>query len=60
MSDLNVREITEQKDKYELAVFECIHCGFHLGLDASYLEQVSQITMPCPSCHVQLVIDGSE
>ena len=41
--------ITADTDKYQLEVFEC-QCGFHIGLDASYLDQVGDITLPCPSC----------
>ena len=32
-----------------LEVYECT-CGFYLGLDASYLEQVGPVTVPCPNC----------
>jgi hypothetical protein len=35
--------------EYELDVIEC-DCGFHLGLDATYLDQVSEIQIDCPSC----------
>jgi len=41
----------------ELLVIEC-DCGFHLGLDASYLEQVHYIKIACPSCG--MVIDSRE
>ena len=36
-------------EKYELDVIEC-DCGFHIGLDATYLDQVDEIEIPCPSC----------
>lgn len=36
-------------ERFCLEVYEC-SCGFHIGLDASYLEQVSEITMSCPAC----------
>ncbi len=36
-------------DKTELEIIEC-GCGFHLGLDASYLLQVDGIDIECPSC----------
>ena len=32
-----------------LEVIEC-NCGFHIGLDASYLIQVDDIEIDCPSC----------
>jgi hypothetical protein len=36
-------------DGYELDVLEC-GCGFHIGLDITYLDQVGEILMACPSC----------
>lgn len=37
-------------DKVELEVYEC-DCGFHLGIDATYLEQVSDcVKIKCPAC----------
>lgn len=38
-----------QTDKVVLEVYEC-QCGFHMGLDTSYLEQVAEIKIECPSC----------
>jgi hypothetical protein len=38
-----------ETDKISLEVFEC-RCGFHLGLDASFLDQVKELTIKCPSC----------
>jgi len=38
--------ITEQ---YELDVIEC-ECGFHIGLDITYMDQVEEIIVSCPSC----------
>lgn len=47
-------------DIVELSVFEC-ECGFHLGLDATYLDQVDGvITIDCPSCGHSLVCDEEE
>ena len=45
-----------ETDKYVLEVLEC-NCGFHLGIDASYLDQVGDFKMHCPSC--KQVIDTS-
>lgn len=42
------------QSKCELEIIEC-DCGFHLGLDATYLDQVSEIEIKCPSC--DLLID---
>lgn len=38
-----------ETDRYVLEVYEC-DCGFHIGLDASYLDQVGDIIIPCPGC----------
>ncbi len=37
-------------EKYRLMVIECA-CSFHIGLDISYLEQVGEIIVNCPSCN---------
>jgi hypothetical protein len=39
--------------KVQLEVIEC-DCGFHLGLDATYLDQVDEIIITCPSCKAEL------
>ena len=45
-----------QVDNYTLEVYEC-ECGFHLGIDATYLEQVKDtVEMECPSCGLFLVM----
>lgn len=36
-------------DTVVLEVYECI-CGFHLGIDATYLDQVTDVKLPCPVC----------
>jgi len=36
-------------EQYELDVIEC-RCGFHIGLDISYIDQVDEIRITCPSC----------
>jgi hypothetical protein len=38
-----------EQDGYSLEVFEC-NCGFHLGIDATYLEAVDDVEIPCPNC----------
>ena len=38
-----------ETEKVELEIYEC-DCGFHLGLDATYLLQVDNIKIGCPSC----------
>jgi len=40
-------------DKCELeGPYECPHCGFHMMLDVTYLDQVS-LEVVCPSCNVK-------
>ena len=43
-----------ETDKVQLEVVEC-DCGFHLGLDATFLDQVEDFKIKCPSC--KTVID---
>jgi hypothetical protein len=38
-----------ETDKVQLEVIEC-DCGFHLGIDATYLDQVGDFVISCPSC----------
>lgn len=39
-----------ETDEFSLEVYECV-CGFHIGLDATYLDQVDEsIILSCPSC----------
>lgn len=39
-----------ETDDFVLEVYECI-CGFHIGFDTSYLDQVEgEIETICPSC----------
>ena len=38
-----------ETEEYSLEVYEC-DCGFHIGLDATYLDQVGDIDIICPSC----------
>ena len=40
-------------DQVELEVAEC-ECGFHIGLDATFMEQVSDFVIQCPSCSATL------
>ena len=49
----------DDPDKYELEVVECT-CGYHMGIDASYLEQVGAVEATCPSCKAKLVIPAFE
>lgn len=55
--DANCHEITEG---HELVVVECHSCQGHIGIDASYLEQVSSVIMSCIYCGNELQIGSSE
>jgi hypothetical protein len=36
-------------DKVQLEVIEC-ECGYHMGLDFTFLDQVGDFICECPSC----------
>jgi hypothetical protein len=40
-------------DGAQLEVYECT-CGFHIGIDATFLEQVGPVLVTCPSCDKHL------
>jgi len=40
-------------EQYELEVVEC-DCGYHMGIDATYLTQVGEVKIRCPSCGVEI------
>jgi predicted nucleic acid-binding Zn-ribbon protein len=52
--------ITTEPTRYELEVFECQACGFHVGIDGSYLIQAGGVKMRCPSCGAALTMAGAE
>jgi hypothetical protein len=43
------KTISVKTDEFQLEVKAC-GCGFRLGVDASYLEQVGDADVVCPSC----------
>jgi DNA-directed RNA polymerase subunit RPC12/RpoP len=45
-----------ETEEYTLEVIEC-DCGFHIGLDATYLSQVGDINIKCPSCGETISVD---
>lgn len=45
-----------QGDIATIDVVECA-CGYHMGFDSSYLDQVADIVVLCPSC--RNIIDTS-
>ena len=40
----------------ELVSFEVIECdcGYHMGIDATYLDQVGDFIITCPACSIDL------
>lgn len=38
-----------ETDIVQLEIGEC-DCGYHFGVDATFLEQVGDFTFKCPSC----------
>lgn len=48
-----------ETEKYSLEIWEC-DCGFHIGIDATFLEQVDKIKISCPACGEILVIPEFE
>jgi len=46
-----------ETEEYALCVFECL-CGFHIGFDTTYLEQVGDIKTRCPSCDTTMLVEG--
>lgn len=38
-----------ETEKIQLEIIEC-NCGFHIGLDVTYLLQVCDIKIQCPAC----------
>jgi hypothetical protein len=47
---------TVSTDTVELEVIEC-GCGYHMGIDGTYLDQVGDLKFECPVC--QATIDTS-
>jgi len=42
-----------ETDEVSLEVYQC-DCGFHVGLDATYTDQVGPASVVCPSCGLRL------
>lgn len=38
-----------ETDQYSLEVYEC-DCGFHIGLDFSYIDSIGDVCVLCPNC----------
>jgi len=42
-----------ENEQVQLEVVEC-DCGFHLGIDATYLDQVGDFVIACPNCQTKI------
>ena len=42
-----------ENDQVQLEVVEC-DCGYHMGIDATYLDQIGDFTTKCPNCLVKI------
>jgi hypothetical protein len=38
-----------ETQEYSLEVMEC-DCGFHIGFDATFMDQIGDFAFDCPSC----------
>ena len=38
-----------ENEQVQMEVVECV-CGFHMGLDATYLDQQGDFIVMCPAC----------
>ena len=45
-------------DRFLLSVYKC-KCGFYIGLDKRYLEQVDDVNVECPSCGKKTIVNFS-
>ena len=51
----NVEEIESiETDKCQLSVVQC-ECGYHLGIDATFIDQVDGVITSCPSCGFTMI-----
>ena len=46
-----------ETEQYTLEVIQC-DCGYHMGIDATFIKQVNDFVTVCPSCSA--VIDTEE
>jgi len=40
-----------ETEEYAIEVVKC-SCGYHMSFDSSYVDQVENIDLTCPSCGV--------
>lgn len=48
-----------ETEKCRLKVYEYA-CGFHIGVDATYLEQVGDLDLDCPNCKSRIYAEGDQ
>ena len=47
-----------ENDKVQLEIYECDSCGYHIGFDATHLEQVEETAkVSCPGCSNNLEVE---
>ena len=39
-----------ENDQVQLEVIEC-DCGYHMGIDATFLDQIGDVFLICPACN---------
>jgi len=44
-----------ENENFVLEVYQC-NCGFHIGIDFTYLDQVGDVNIICPSCKEEIFI----
>jgi hypothetical protein len=42
-----------ETDEVQLEVIEC-NCGYHIGFDATFAEQVDTASVICPACGLRI------
>lgn len=47
------RIMSVEEGKVQLEVIEC-DCGYHMGVDATYIEQAQDFVTCCPACGAEI------
>ena len=56
----NVKCITTfENNKCSVEIVQCV-CGYHMGIDATYIEQVDGINTECPACGFEIIYGYEE